>query len=62
MLLALIIMGITGLVYADSQTIVVKPSDMGGWGFIDEGAPGSTGELVLGPDSPPLDLVAQSSY
>ena len=62
LLLALMIMGITGLVYADGDTIVVRPSEMGGWVFIDEGASGSTGEFVLGPGTPPAGAAAQSSY
>lgn len=41
-------------VRADSGEITVRPSDLNGWQFIDEGAAGSTGQLVVGPDAPPL--------
>ena len=51
--------------FAPNATIVVKPSNMNGWIFVQETATGS-GNLVLGPGTPPLgtgsaNLIVNSS-
>lgn len=41
-------------VQAGEGEITVRPSELNGWLFIDEGSAGSSGSLVVGPDTPPL--------
>src|SRR3954452_16152615 len=36
-------------------TVVVKPSAMNGWAFVDDNGNGGTGQMVSGPATPPLE-------
>lgn len=47
------VLSLTGMVYAATQSIT--PSDMMGWGFVEE-TPTGTGDMVTGPDTPPMGV------
>jgi hypothetical protein len=53
MLVVLLALAITPVAFADETTVVVSPSNMNGWAFLQEGPTGS-GTLVDGPIAPPL--------
>ncbi len=40
--------------YGSNGAVTVTPSNMQGWGFVDDNGNGGTGQMVSGPASPPL--------